>query len=87
MRTRLGRYEPLGTRDFSPFKNWLGLDPKSKKVGNQLLDAFFLWTAEHSRCDYFLTMDFRLVNMTQVKNQRIRVVRPSELEEILAAAR
>jgi hypothetical protein len=69
-------------------QKWTGaLDPKSKKAGNQLLDAYFLWTAEQARCDYFLTMDFKLVDMARTKELRVQVVKPSELNCILKAAR
>jgi len=33
----------------------------SKREKNQLLDAFHLWTAEHNWCDYFVTMDYKLI--------------------------
>ena len=48
---------------------------------NQLLDAFHLWCAEHNRCDYFLTLDFKLIRMLRSRQSsvRVRVVRPSEL--------
>jgi hypothetical protein len=49
---------------------------------NQLLDAFHLWCAEHNECDYFLTLDFKLVKVlqqNQKKKMKIRPVRPSEL--------
>lgn len=49
---------------------------------NQLLDAFHLWCAEHNSCDYFLTLDFKLIRALQQNRKRqlsVRVVRPSEL--------
>jgi len=48
---------------------------------NQLLDAFHLWCAEYNRCDYFLTLDFKLIRMLRSRESavRVRVVRPSEL--------
>jgi hypothetical protein len=49
---------------------------------NQLLDAFHLWCAEHNECDYFLTLDFKLIKVLQ-QNQKIKLkirpVCPSEL--------
>lgn len=49
---------------------------------NQLLDAFHLWCAEHNECDYFLTLDFKLIRVLQ-QNQKKKLkttpVRPSEL--------
>ena len=48
---------------------------------NQLLDAFHIWCAEHNKCDYFLTLDFKLVNMLRMQKRNIlsEVVKPSEL--------
>lgn len=48
---------------------------------NQLLDAFHIWCAEHNRCDYFLTLDFRLINVLRKQNRHllVEVVKPSEL--------
>jgi hypothetical protein len=55
---------------------------RGKHCLNQLLDAFHIWCAEHNSCDYFLTLDFRLVRM--VSGHKLRptspiLVRPSEL--------
>lgn len=49
---------------------------------NQLLDAFHIWCAEHNDCEFFLTLDFKLIKM--VANSRsyistVKLVRPSEL--------
>jgi hypothetical protein len=49
---------------------------------NQLLDAFHLWCAEHKKCDYFLTLDFKLIRVlgnNRNKQLPVRAVRPSEL--------
>ena len=49
---------------------------------NQVLDAYALWCAEHNGCDYFLTLDFSLINTLRKakgKSLHTRVVRPSEL--------
>jgi hypothetical protein len=47
----------------------------------QLLDAFYLWCAEHNDCDYFLTLDFKLIKVLRKQKSRLlcEVVRPSEL--------
>lgn len=53
---------------------------------NQLLDAFHLWCAEHNRCDYFLTLDFKLIKVLQKNRKRkclVKVVRPSELLAVI----
>ncbi len=48
---------------------------------NQLLDAFHLWCAEHNECDYFLTLDFKLIRLARKQKSRVLsyVVKPSEL--------
>lgn len=48
---------------------------------NQLLDAFHIWCAEHNKCDYFLTLDFKLVKECRRPNRHllVEVVKPSEL--------
>ncbi|MEE9584678.1 MAG: hypothetical protein V3W51_04275 [Candidatus Brocadiales bacterium] len=55
---------------------------KNKQNKNQLLDAFHLWCAEHNKCDFFLTLDFKLIRV--LRNNRkhallVEVVKPSEL--------
>lgn len=53
---------------------------------NQLLDAFHLWCAEHNRCDYFLTMDFKLIRMllgSKYAPKSVRPVKPSQLLAIV----
>jgi hypothetical protein len=48
---------------------------------NQLLDAFNLWCAEHHRCQYFLSLDFKLARVIGRSKSKpvVPVVRPSEL--------
>jgi len=50
---------------------------------NQLLDAFHIWCAEHNKCDYFLTLDFKLLNVLRKQNPHplVELVKPSELVE------
>jgi hypothetical protein len=52
---------------------------------NQLLDAFHLWCAEHNKCDFFLTLDFKLLNvLARSRLQRkVRAVKPSELHRAI----
>jgi len=48
---------------------------------NQLLDAFHIWCAECSSCDFLLTLDLKLIrilNSSPIKST-VRVIRPSEL--------
>lgn len=60
---------------------------KRKLSRNQLLDAFHIWCAEHGGCDYFLTMDFTLIEVVSSNintNLSVNLVRPSALlSEIL----
>jgi hypothetical protein len=48
---------------------------------NQLLDAFHLWCAEHNRCSFFLTLDFKLLKVLRKgkKQPKVKAVKPSEL--------
>lgn len=55
---------------------------KNKPNRNQLLDAFHLWCAEHNKCDFFLTLDFKLIRVLRNNRKRVlgvEVVKPSEL--------
>lgn len=49
---------------------------------NQMIDAFLLWCAESAGSDFFLTLDFKMVDlMLRIRKGRynVRVVTPSEL--------
>lgn len=48
---------------------------------NQLRDAFYIWCAEHNKCDYLLTLDFKLTKMVSKCKHRtnVQVLKPSEL--------
>ena len=49
---------------------------------NQLMDAFALWCAEYNQCDYFLTLDFKLIRQVKRSGDFMRkpsLVRPSDL--------
>jgi hypothetical protein len=52
-----------------------------KRNRNQLLDAFHLWCAEYAKCDFFLSLDFKLARM--IANSKVKpnvpVVKPSVL--------
>jgi hypothetical protein len=52
---------------------------------NQLLDAFHLWCAEYNGCDYFLTLDFKLIRVIGKQKGRFlcAVVKPSELMSLI----
>lgn len=48
---------------------------------NQLLDAFHLWCAEHNACDFFLTLDFKLIKLLDKSPNKpiVKAVQPSQL--------
>jgi hypothetical protein len=51
---------------------------------NQLLDAFHIWCAEYNECDFFLTLDLKLIRIVSEHPKRLsglELVRPSELLE------
>lgn len=52
---------------------------------NQLLDAFHLWSAEHSGCEFFLTLDFKAIKVLELCRNKssVRAARPSELIGLL----
>lgn len=53
---------------------------------NQLLDAFHLWCAENGKCDYFLTLDLKLIKLIRFKANNclaVKAIKPSELLEIV----
>lgn len=52
---------------------------------NQMLDAFFLWCAEYEKCDYFLTLDFRLIRMVISSPKAPKGVKMAKPSEILKA--
>lgn len=54
---------------------------KQKLDRNQLLDAFHIWCAEYNGCEFFLTLDFKLIKVLSKSKAKstVRVVLPSEL--------
>lgn len=52
---------------------------------NQLLDAFHLWCAEHNNCEFFLTLDFKVIKVLGLspKKSTVQTVRPSQLLSLL----
>jgi len=49
---------------------------------NQLLDAFHIWCAEYNKCNFFLTLDLKLIkviNKGGANRLSTRLIRPSEL--------
>ena len=72
---------------YAQWKRASNVLPGTKAEKNQLLDAFYLWTAEHNRCDYFLTMDYKLIATIARSGleSRLRLIAPTEfLWEVLA---
>jgi predicted nucleic acid-binding protein len=54
-----------------------------KKVNkNQLIDAWNIWCAEHSQCQFLLTMDLKLIRMIKANKKwesTVSIVTPSKL--------
>lgn len=52
---------------------------------NQLLDAFHVWCAERSGCEFFLTLDFKLQRVLSKSKAlpQVRITRPSELLQLI----
>lgn len=61
---------------------------KQPRNHNQLLDAFHIWSAERNACEFFLSLDFKLINvLSRPENKprvRVQLVRPSELLRLVA---
>jgi hypothetical protein len=53
----------------------------SDKINNLYLDAYHLWSAEESKCEYFLTTDRPLIN--QFKGSVTEAIRPTNLVDLL----
>jgi hypothetical protein len=59
-----------------------GYQGKEGYSWNQMLDAYAVWCAEHNQCNYFLTLDFRLVRIwktARVGASTIKLMIPSQL--------
>ena len=55
---------------------------ENKYNRNQLLDAFHFWCAEYNKCDYFLTLDFKMINHLRKQKKftsMVKIVSPVEL--------
>ena len=52
---------------------------------NQIFNVLQLWCAEQNGCDYFLTVDYSLIEVIREQNGRLltKVVKPSELIKII----
>ncbi|NOT60254.1 MAG: hypothetical protein HOP19_08515 [Acidobacteria bacterium] len=67
---------------FKALQKMANAKPDSKKYLQQLRDAFYIWCAEHNNCDYFLTLDFKLIKMINSNKRHttsVKLVKPSEL--------
>ncbi len=73
----------LNHPDFETWKKLVGAQPGTKRERNQLMDAWHLWSADHNHCEYFLTMDYRLISSIHSrKHERpLRVVAPAQFLE------
>lgn len=52
-----------------------------RKIGNLYMDAYHLWTAEKSKCEYFLTTEKALIN--QFRSNITKAITPSSLALII----
>lgn len=71
---------------FDEWKEASGVIAGSRRERNQLLDAFHLWTAEHNWCDYFVTMDYALIQ-TVARSHLKTAMRLAPPRAFLRAAR
>jgi len=73
----------IKNKRFRQLQKATGAYQGSKRLNqNQLLDAFHLWCAEYNKCDFFLTLDFKLIKMmkkAKLPLNNLTLVRPSEL--------
>ena len=59
---------------------------KNRPNPNQLKDAFHIWCAESAGANYFLTGDFKLIDLVSRQKKcslKTNVVKPSELIRII----
>lgn len=54
---------------------------KQPRNHNQLLDAFHIWCAEYNDCEFFLTLDFKIIRVLDLSPRKstAQAVRPSQL--------
>jgi hypothetical protein len=83
----LNFFKQISDRRFKDIQKVTGAYQGPNKYNlNQLIDAFLIWSAEHNKCNYFLTLDFKLIKMIENDKKKIvciKLVRPSELLNIL----
>jgi hypothetical protein len=63
-----------------------GYQGKGRHNWNQVIDAYALWCAEHNQCDYFLTLDFRLIRIWEnahIGASTIKLMIPSQLLAVI----
>jgi len=69
--------------EFEKWKALVGARPGTKRERNQLMDAWHLWSGDHNHCDYFLTMDYRLIESVRARKctSPMRIVAPTQFLE------
>jgi len=77
---QLSFLQRLNHSEFEKWKKIVG----GAKLGapgerSQLMDAWNLWSADHNHCDYFLTMDYKLIKSVASRkhSSTLRLVSPS----------
>jgi hypothetical protein len=85
MREQYNFLRSLDHGRFLELRRICGAEQGQKVNRNQLLDAFHLWCAEFNRCEYFLSLDFKLARIVGNAKARpqCRIVKPSELLSVL----
>jgi hypothetical protein len=65
---------------FDEWKRIVGVVADSNNERNQLMDAWHLWSADHNHCEYFLTMDSKLIRSVASRRRKsqLRLVTPSQ---------
>lgn len=83
-------FEKITDPRFKELQSACGVQQGSKRVANQLLDAFHIYCAEKAGADFFLTCERVLVEQVRQHKRHpptVTVVRPSELLECLLTRR
>jgi hypothetical protein len=70
----------LNQERYVDWKKACGVVKGSKKELNQLMDAWNLWSAEHNECDFFLTVDYKLIRSVNSRNieSNLELITPTE---------
>jgi hypothetical protein len=83
---------------FEKWKKLVEAKAETKNERNQLMDAWHLWSADYDHCDYFLTMDYKLIRSVASRTNdsplrltapkqfldEFEILRPAAVAELLA---